>query len=146
MRWIPAMKAYFIINEDVYSDEAKVITTLNKMSIGRGGTFAEGWCCACSACHGTLFPFSFRAPTCGCTPNHCRHHMQARPCHKRCGHVIGLGPYRLSMTSCPTPQWQYQASLPFISTLHLLISAPFAIHRRFPWTLLLIHHWTITLA
>ena len=141
MRWIPAMKAYFIINEDVYSDEAKVITTLNKMSIGRGGTFAEGWCCACSTHHGTLFPFSFRAPTCGCTPNHCHRHVQARLCHKCCGHVISLGPYRLSMTSCPTPEWQYRASLPFISTLRLLISAPFAIRCCFPWTLLLIRHW-----
>ena len=43
MRWILAKTAYFIINEDTYSDKAKVLVMLNKMSIGRGATFFEGW-------------------------------------------------------------------------------------------------------
>ena len=37
------MKAYFSINGDVYDDMAQTITMLNKMNIGRGATFTEGW-------------------------------------------------------------------------------------------------------
>ena len=41
-RWIKAMKAYFILNATIYSsDTAKVMTTLNKMSRGRGAPYAE---------------------------------------------------------------------------------------------------------
>ena len=38
------MKAYFIINEKVYTEYATTILIfLNKLSKGRGATFAEGW-------------------------------------------------------------------------------------------------------
>ena len=43
MRWILAMKAYFIINEETYNEKAQTLVMLNKMSIGRGATFAKGW-------------------------------------------------------------------------------------------------------
>ena len=43
-RWLLAMKAYFIINERVYTEDATtVLTFLNKLSKGRGATFTEGW-------------------------------------------------------------------------------------------------------
>ena len=43
-RWIKAMKAYFILNSTLYSsDAAKIMTTLNKMSRGRGAPYAETW-------------------------------------------------------------------------------------------------------
>ena len=59
-------------------------------------------CCTRSARHGTLFPFlvltlNLRLRADG----RCRA-VQARLCHKCCGHVIGLGPYLLSMTSSPS--------------------------------------------
>ena len=42
--WLLAMKAYFVINVGVYTDEKiTVLTFLNKLSKGRGATFAEGW-------------------------------------------------------------------------------------------------------
>ena len=43
MRWLLAMKAYFVINEKVYTEDATtVLIFLNKLSKGRGATFAEG--------------------------------------------------------------------------------------------------------
>ena len=43
-RWIKAMKAYFTLNTTLYSsDAAKIMTTLNKMSGGRGAPYAETW-------------------------------------------------------------------------------------------------------
>ena len=43
-RWIKAMKAYFSLNSTLYSsDAAKIMTTLNKMSNGRGAPYAETW-------------------------------------------------------------------------------------------------------
>ena len=43
-RWIKAMKAYFILNSTLYSsDAAKIMTTLNNMSSGRGAPYAETW-------------------------------------------------------------------------------------------------------
>ena len=43
-RWLLAMKAYFIINDKVYTEDATtVLIFLNKLSKGRGATFAEGW-------------------------------------------------------------------------------------------------------
>ena len=43
-RWLLAMKAYFVINEKVYTEDAtSVLIFLNKLSKGRGATFAEGW-------------------------------------------------------------------------------------------------------
>ena len=44
MRWLLAMKAYFVINAEIYMDNATTILIfLNKLSKGRGATFAEGW-------------------------------------------------------------------------------------------------------
>ena len=43
-QWIKAIKAYFAINPTLYSsDNDKVMTTLNKISEGRGASFAEMW-------------------------------------------------------------------------------------------------------
>ena len=43
-RWSKAMKAYFAINPTLYtSDNDKIMTMLNKMSDGRGASFAEMW-------------------------------------------------------------------------------------------------------
>ena len=42
-RWILAMTAYFIINREIYNEKARMLVMLNKMSIGRGATFAKGW-------------------------------------------------------------------------------------------------------
>ena len=44
MCWLLAMKAYFRMNQEIYKDEKNVVLVfLNKMSKGRGGTFAKGW-------------------------------------------------------------------------------------------------------
>jgi hypothetical protein len=44
MRWIKAMKAYFVLNPTIYTtDNDQVMTTLNKMSKGRGVSFSEMW-------------------------------------------------------------------------------------------------------
>jgi hypothetical protein len=44
MRWIKATKAYYVLNSTIYSsDDIQVITTLNKMSKGRGVLFSEMW-------------------------------------------------------------------------------------------------------
>jgi hypothetical protein len=44
MRWIKAMKAYFVLNSAIYvTDNDQVMTTLNKMSKGRGVDFSEMW-------------------------------------------------------------------------------------------------------
>ena len=38
------MKAYFTLNSTLYSSDAtKIMTTLNKMSSGRGAPYAETW-------------------------------------------------------------------------------------------------------
>ena len=43
-RWIKAMKAYFTLNATLYSSDAtKIMTTLNKMSRGRGAPYAKTW-------------------------------------------------------------------------------------------------------
>ena len=43
-RWLLAMKAYFVINDKVYTKDATtVLIFLNKLSKGRGATFAKGW-------------------------------------------------------------------------------------------------------
>ena len=47
-----------------------------------------------------LFPFL--APCLRPRADGCCRAVQARLCHKCCGHVIGLGPYLLSMTSSPS--------------------------------------------
>ena len=42
--WIKAMKAYFTLNATLYSSDAtKIMTTLSKMSRGRGAPYAETW-------------------------------------------------------------------------------------------------------
>jgi hypothetical protein len=44
MRWIKAMKAYFVLNASMYpTDDEQVITTLNKMSKGREVSFSDMW-------------------------------------------------------------------------------------------------------
>ena len=43
-RWLMTMKAYFLLNEDFYDDERKIITVLlSKLTKGKAGTFTEGW-------------------------------------------------------------------------------------------------------
>ena len=43
-QWLLAMKAYFIINAGIYTEDATIVLIfLNKLSKGRGATFAEGW-------------------------------------------------------------------------------------------------------
>ena len=43
-QWIKAMKAYFILNLTLYSSNAaKIMTTLNKMSSGRGAPYVKTW-------------------------------------------------------------------------------------------------------
>ena len=49
------------------------------------------------------FSFSFRTTLCHFSPDRLRCAVQARLCRKCCRHVIGLGPYHLSMTSYPSP-------------------------------------------
>ena len=44
MHWLLVMKAYFIINEKVYTEDATTILIfLNKLSKGRGATFCYAW-------------------------------------------------------------------------------------------------------
>jgi hypothetical protein len=42
-RWLLAISAYFTMNATIYSDDAKILTALNKMSKGRGKFFSESW-------------------------------------------------------------------------------------------------------
>ena len=86
-------------------------------------------CCTRSARHGTLFPFLVLSPYLRLRADSRCRAVQARLCRKRCGHVIGLGPYLLSMTSLPFAL----VAVPGFSSFHFhfapLISAPFAIRR-----------------
>ena len=42
--WLMAMKAYFGINKEIFSNEKLIVLVmLNKMSKGRGATFTKGW-------------------------------------------------------------------------------------------------------
>jgi hypothetical protein len=44
MHWIKAIKAYYALNTTIYSsDDAQIMTTLNKMSKGRGVSFSKMW-------------------------------------------------------------------------------------------------------
>jgi hypothetical protein len=44
MGWIKARKAYFVLNSAIYTtDNDQVMTTLNKMSKGRGVSFSDMW-------------------------------------------------------------------------------------------------------
>ena len=103
-------------------------------------------CCARSAHHGILFPFSFHAPACGCAPNRLCCSVQARLCHKHCRHIISLGPYLLSMTSSP---YALVAVLGF-SSFHFHFApsdkSTFCHSLPFPWTLLLICYWMIVVS
>ena len=58
--------------------------------------------CTRSARHGTLFPLSVSTLTLRLRADGRCRSVQARLCRKRCGHVIGLGPYLLSMMSLPS--------------------------------------------
>ena len=59
-------------------------------------------CCTRSARHGTLFPFLVLAPYFRLRADGRCRAVQARLCRKSCRHVIGLGPYLLSVTSLPS--------------------------------------------
>ena len=44
MHWLLAMKAYFVINARIYTDDTTTVLIFhNKLSKGRGATFTEGW-------------------------------------------------------------------------------------------------------
>ena len=79
--------------------------------------------------HGTLFPLFLLTLTLRLRADGRCRAVRARLCRKCCGHVIGLGPYPLSMTSLPSALVAVTGFSSFISTLRLLISAPFAIRR-----------------
>ena len=66
-----------------------------------GDMITEG-CCTRSARHGTLFPFLVLTSYLRLRADGCCRSVQARLCRKRCGHVIGLGSYLLSMTTLPS--------------------------------------------
>ena len=95
----------------------------------RTGDAPSVMCCTRSARHGTLFPFPVLALIlCLCANGRC-HAVQARLCCKCCGHVIGLGPYLLSMTSSPFALVAVTGFSSFHFRFAPLISAPFAIRR-----------------
>ena len=79
--------------------------------------------------HGTLFPFSILALNLRLHAHDRCRSVQARLCRKRCGHVIGLGPYLLSMTSLPSALVAVSGFSSFHFRFAPLISAPFAIRR-----------------
>ena len=103
-------------------------------------------CCTCSTRHGTLFPLPVLTFTLCRRANGCCHAVQARLCCKSCGHVVGLGPYLLSMTSLPFALVAVTGFSSFHFRFAPLISTPFAICRWLPLAQLLFCHWTITLA
>jgi hypothetical protein len=41
--WLLTISAYFAMNTTIYSDNAKILTALNKMSKGRRKFFSESW-------------------------------------------------------------------------------------------------------
>jgi hypothetical protein len=41
--WLLAISTYFTMNATIYSDNAKILTALNKMSKGRRKFFSESW-------------------------------------------------------------------------------------------------------
>ena len=42
-RWLMAIEAYFTLHEDKYSNSARTMVFLNRMSKGWGKAFAEAW-------------------------------------------------------------------------------------------------------
>ena len=99
-------------------------------------------CCTHSTHHGILFPFSVCTTLRCSSPDCVCYAVQARLCHKRCRHDIGLGSYLLSMMSSPYAL----VAVPGFSSFHFcfapLISASFAIHRCFPLFQLLFCYWS----
>ena len=86
-------------------------------------------CCTRSARHGTLFPLLvFTSYSRLRADGRCRA-VQARLCRKSCGHVIGLGPYLLSMTSSPSALVAVTGFSSFHFRFAPSISVPFAIRR-----------------
>ena len=64
--------------------------------------------------HGSLFPFLVLTVNLRLRANGRCRAVQARLCRKCCGHIIGLGPYLLSMTSSPSAL----AAVPGFSSFH----------------------------
>ena len=62
----------------------------------------SSFCCTRSTCHGTLFPFLVLTSNLRLRADGRCRAVQTRLCRKRCRHVIGLGPYLLSMMSLPS--------------------------------------------
>ena len=87
------------------------------------------YCCTRFARHGTLFPFPVFTLILRLRANDCCRSVQARLCRKCCGHVIGLGPYLLSMTSSPSALVAVMGFPSFHFRFAPLISTPFAIRR-----------------
>ena len=46
--WLLAMKAYFAMNLALYEEKNKILALLNKMDVGHGKSFAEGWLMKCT--------------------------------------------------------------------------------------------------
>ena len=75
------------------------------------------------------FPFSVFALTLRLRADGRCRSVQARLCRKSCRHVIGLGPYLLSMTSSPSALVAVTGFSSFHFRFAPLISTPFAIRR-----------------
>ena len=89
-------------------------------------------CCTRPIRHGTLFPFPVLAPFLHLRANGCCCAVQARLCHKCCRHIIGLGPYLLSMTTLPSALAAVSGFASFHFCFAPSISAPFAICHWIP--------------
>ena len=46
--WLLMMKAYFAMNPSLYEEKNKILAFLNKMNIGCGKSFTEGWLMKCT--------------------------------------------------------------------------------------------------
>ena len=46
--WLLTMKAYFAMNPTLYDEKNKILVFLNKMDVGQGQSFTEGWLMKCA--------------------------------------------------------------------------------------------------
>ena len=46
--WLLVMKAYFAMNPTLYDEKNKILAFLNKMDVGQGQSFTEGWLMKCT--------------------------------------------------------------------------------------------------